>query len=63
MFNLKKKILNKSQLKKLGEHKYNCMSNSLLDSYLQPYWNFLVARLVSNTFFSLNENCLSAEMI
>lgn len=38
----KSKILLPAQLKKLGEHSYKCESRSLLDSYLQPFWNWLV---------------------
>lgn len=34
-------ILNNKQLKCLGAHKYSCESNSILDSYFQPWWNFL----------------------
>ncbi|XP_025417164.1 cholinephosphotransferase 1 [Sipha flava] len=38
----KNKILLPVQLKKLSEHSYKCESRSVLDSYLQPFWNWLV---------------------
>ncbi|KAG5677432.1 hypothetical protein PVAND_007190 [Polypedilum vanderplanki] len=39
------KILNSSQLRKLSEHKYSVTSSSLIEPYLQPYWNWLVLKL------------------
>ncbi|XP_067627824.1 cholinephosphotransferase 1 isoform X7 [Eurosta solidaginis] len=39
----KERILSPQQLKKLSEHKYSCSSNSLLDPWLQPWWNWLVS--------------------
>lgn len=41
----REKILNKEQLRKLSEHKYSVTSNSLLEPYLQPYWNWLVQKV------------------
>ncbi|XP_050526831.1 cholinephosphotransferase 1 [Daktulosphaira vitifoliae] len=38
----KEKILSSAQLKKLSEHTYKCESRSLTDSYIQPFWNWLV---------------------
>ncbi|CAG0893323.1 unnamed protein product [Darwinula stevensoni] len=38
-------VLTPLQLKKLSEHKYNCDSKSLLDPFLQPYWNWLVKQV------------------
>ena len=35
-------VLSGMQLKKLGEHKYSCTSNSLFEPYLQPWWTFVV---------------------
>uniref|UniRef100_A0A1L8DYA7 diacylglycerol cholinephosphotransferase n=2 Tax=Nyssomyia neivai TaxID=330878 RepID=A0A1L8DYA7_9DIPT len=35
-------LLSTSQLKKLENHKYSCVSASFLDPILQPWWNFLV---------------------
>lgn len=41
----KGKVLNPTQLKRLAEHKYNSESLSLLDSVLQPWWNWLVGNI------------------
>ncbi|XP_034237634.1 choline/ethanolaminephosphotransferase 1 isoform X5 [Thrips palmi] len=41
----KDKILSDGQLKRLSEHKYNSESKSLLDAFLQPYWNWLVRQV------------------
>ncbi|CAO1334603.1 unnamed protein product [Diamesa hyperborea] len=41
----REKILNQEQLRKLSEHKYSVTSNSLLEPYLQPYWNWLVQKV------------------
>ncbi|KAH0558195.1 cholinephosphotransferase 1 isoform X5 [Cotesia glomerata] len=41
----KEKILSPGQLKRLSEHKYSCSSASLLDSYLQPWWDWLVSKV------------------
>lgn len=41
----KDKLLSSAQLKRLGEHKYSCSSNSLFDPLLQPYWTWLVGRV------------------
>lgn len=38
----KGKVLSPIQLKRLSEHKYSSESLSLLDSWLQPWWNWLV---------------------
>lgn len=38
----KDKLLLPTQLKKLGEHTYKCESRSFADSYLQPFWNWLL---------------------
>lgn len=35
-------VLSNAQLKKLNEHKYSCVSASLLDPLLQPWWNWVV---------------------
>ncbi|XP_013109312.2 cholinephosphotransferase 1 isoform X6 [Stomoxys calcitrans] len=40
----KERILTPQQLKKLSEHKYNCTNSSLLDPWLQPWWNWLVSK-------------------
>ncbi|XP_018790619.1 PREDICTED: cholinephosphotransferase 1 isoform X3 [Bactrocera latifrons] len=39
----KERVLSSQQLKKLSEHKYSCTSSSLLDPWLQPWWNWLVS--------------------
>lgn len=41
----KEKILSPGQLKRLGDHKYSYSSTSLLDSVLQPWWNWLTSKL------------------
>ncbi|XP_018326707.1 cholinephosphotransferase 1 isoform X4 [Agrilus planipennis] len=40
----KQKLLTNAQLKKLNEHKYSYKSDSFLDSFLQPWWNYLVSK-------------------
>ena len=40
----KDKILSPAQLKRLSDHKYSCSSVSLLDPFLQPWWNWLVSK-------------------
>lgn len=45
MFFSKEHLLSAAQLKRLGEHKYKCDSCSVLDPYLQVYWNWLVSKL------------------
>ncbi|XP_036332955.1 cholinephosphotransferase 1 isoform X4 [Rhagoletis pomonella] len=40
----KERVLSAQQLKKLSEHKYSCSSSSLLDPWLQPWWNWLVSK-------------------
>ncbi|XP_053600589.1 choline/ethanolaminephosphotransferase 1 isoform X8 [Plodia interpunctella] len=39
-----RKILTAAQLKRLSEHKYSCLSDSILDSLLQPWWCWLVSK-------------------
>ncbi|KAK9297651.1 hypothetical protein QLX08_008706 [Tetragonisca angustula] len=41
----KEKLLSPGQLKRLSEHKYSCTTNSLLDGFLQPWWDWLVSRV------------------
>ncbi|CAH1983884.1 unnamed protein product [Acanthoscelides obtectus] len=41
----RQKLLTEAQLKRLGEHQYSCQSVSILDSILQPYWNWLVSKV------------------
>lgn len=41
----KDKLLTDNQLKRLGEHQYSCTSCSILDKFLQPYWNWLTSKL------------------
>ncbi|XP_043268174.1 cholinephosphotransferase 1 isoform X3 [Venturia canescens] len=41
----KDKILSPGQLKRLSEHKYSCSSASILDSLLQPWWDWLVSKV------------------
>lgn len=41
----KEKLLSPGQLKRLSEHKYSCTSVSLLDKFLQPWWDWLVSKL------------------
>ena len=38
-------VLSTSQLKRLGDHKYSCTSSSLLEPFLQPWWNWVVSQL------------------
>ena len=38
-------VLSSSQLKRLGDHKYSCTSSSLLEPFLQPWWNWVVSQL------------------
>ena len=40
-----KPILSSSQLKRLNDHKYSCTSSSLLEPFLQPWWNWVVSQL------------------
>ncbi|XP_073813696.1 choline/ethanolaminephosphotransferase 1 bbc isoform X2 [Musca autumnalis] len=40
----KDRILSPQQLKKLSEHKYSCTNSSLMDPWLQPWWNWLVSK-------------------
>lgn len=40
----KERILNAAQLKRLSEHKYSCVTASLLDAWLQPWWCWLVSK-------------------
>jgi len=35
-------VLNRHQTQKLQQHKYNSVSLSVADAYLQPWWNFVV---------------------
>ena len=41
----KDRILSDGQLKRLSEHQYNSESKSLLDAWLQPWWNWLVRQV------------------
>ncbi|XP_046429752.1 cholinephosphotransferase 1 isoform X2 [Neodiprion virginianus] len=41
----KEKLLSPGQLKRLNEHKYSCTSVSLMDPFLQPWWNWLVSKV------------------
>ncbi|KAF5287225.1 hypothetical protein FQA39_LY16002 [Lamprigera yunnana] len=41
----KQKLLSNAQLKRLSEHKYACSSTSVFDSFLQPWWTWLVEKL------------------
>ena len=38
-------VLSSSQLKRLNDHKYSCTSSSLLEPYLQPWWNWVVSQI------------------
>merc|ERR1712018_376851 len=38
-------VLNRHQTQKLQQHKYNSVSLSVADAYLQPWWNFVVGLL------------------
>lgn len=44
MYFYKQKLLSNAQLKKLSEHKYQCLNVSLLDPILQHWWCFLVSK-------------------
>lgn len=35
-------VLDDKQLKRLKEHKYSCISSSVLEPLLQPWWNWVV---------------------
>ncbi|EFX71419.1 hypothetical protein DAPPUDRAFT_60250 [Daphnia pulex] len=37
-----KPVLDDTQLKRLSEHKYSCTSSSILEPFLQPWWNWVV---------------------
>jgi len=39
------RVLSDAQLKKLKTHKYSVTSSSFLDSFLQPWWNWLVLQV------------------
>ncbi|KAK2585813.1 hypothetical protein KPH14_010413 [Odynerus spinipes] len=41
----KEKLLSPGQLKRLSEHKYSCTTSSLLDAFLQPWWDWLVSKV------------------
>lgn len=41
----KEKLLSPGQLKRLSEHKYSCTTSSLLDGFLQPWWDWLVSKV------------------
>ncbi|XP_066591559.1 cholinephosphotransferase 1 isoform X2 [Prorops nasuta] len=41
----KERLLSPGQLKRLSEHKYSCMTSSLLDRFLQPWWDWLVSKV------------------
>lgn len=43
-FAYKDRILTPQQLKRLTEHSYSCTNSSLLDPWLQPWWNCLVSK-------------------
>ncbi|XP_073998002.1 choline/ethanolaminephosphotransferase 1 bbc isoform X8 [Rhodnius prolixus] len=45
MFFYKEKILSPGQLKRLSDHKYSCESLSILDKFLQPWWDWLVSKI------------------
>jgi len=38
------RLLSPAQLANLDSHKYSCQSNSILDPYMQPWWNWLVTK-------------------
>ncbi len=38
-------LLNASQLRRLNEHKYSCQSASILEPYMQHWWNWVVQQL------------------
>ncbi|XP_051168880.1 cholinephosphotransferase 1 isoform X3 [Leptopilina boulardi] len=41
----KERLLSSGQLKRLSEHKYSYTSASILDAFLQPWWEWLVRRV------------------
>ncbi|XP_018572678.1 choline/ethanolaminephosphotransferase 1 isoform X4 [Anoplophora glabripennis] len=41
----KQRLLSDAQLKRLSEHQYSCQSCSILDTFLQSYWNWLVSKV------------------
>lgn len=45
MLHYREKLLNETQLKKLENHKYSCENSSLVDPYLQPFWNWLIKQV------------------
>ena len=40
----RERLLSPAQLQNLDQHKYSCQSDSILDPYMQPWWNWLVGR-------------------
>lgn len=38
----RRELLTGEQLKRLSQHKYSCQCSTLLDPYMQPWWNWLV---------------------
>ena len=38
-------ILSSDQLARLSQHKYSCVSESLVDPHMQPWWNWFVTKL------------------
>ncbi|XP_043219573.1 cholinephosphotransferase 1-like isoform X1 [Amphibalanus amphitrite] len=40
----RERLLSPTQLQNLDQHKYSCQSDSVLDPYMQPWWNWLVGR-------------------
>lgn len=38
-------FLSAAQLKRLNEHKYSCVSDSLLEPHMQKWWNWVVQKL------------------
>ncbi|XP_037086484.1 cholinephosphotransferase 1-like isoform X2 [Pollicipes pollicipes] len=38
------RLLSPAKLQSLDEHKYSCQSNSILDPFMQPWWNWLVTK-------------------
>ena len=45
MFFYKDKLLSPGQLKRLSEHRYSYVDGSILDPFLQPWWNWLVNKI------------------
>lgn len=41
----KQRLLSDGQLRRLREHQYACQSVSILDKFLQPYWNWLTSKV------------------